>query len=80
MNNLFNNAFPFIFSPSFQALETQERLTKEADRILAIDERKRPYNSLKAFDNFKEPTEEEMEAYRMKRSRDMDPMAKFLTK
>lgn len=63
-----------------EALETQERLTKEADRILAIDERKRPYNSLKAFDNFKEPTEEEMEAYRMKRSRDMDPMAKFLTK
>uniref|UniRef100_A0A3Q2V201 Pre-mRNA-splicing factor SLU7 n=1 Tax=Haplochromis burtoni TaxID=8153 RepID=A0A3Q2V201_HAPBU len=41
----------------------------------SLDERKRPYNSL--FE-VKAPTEEEMEAFRMKRSRPDDPMASFL--
>ena len=35
------------------------------------------YNSLNT--DFKEPTEEEMDAYRMKRIRPEDPMAQFLS-
>ncbi len=46
-------------------------------KILAMDERKRPYNSMKA-DESREPTEEEMEAYRLKRRRQEDPMADFM--
>jgi pre-mRNA-processing factor SLU7 len=42
---------------------------------MQIDERKRPYNSIYET---REPTEEEMEAYRMKRQRPDDPMASFL--
>lgn len=42
---------------------------------MQIDERKRPYNSI--YETW-EPTEEEMEAYRMKRQRPDDPMASFL--
>ena len=41
-----------------------------------MDERKRPYNSLRGLDT-REPTEEEMEAFRMKRKRFEDPMAHF---
>ncbi|XP_071492441.1 pre-mRNA-splicing factor SLU7-like [Diadema antillarum] len=63
-----------------EAMKRQEEAEREADRLLAMDERKRPYNSLKAYDSMKEPTEEEMEAYRMKRQRMEDPMAAFLTK
>ena len=48
------------------------------DRLLALDERKRPYNSLVKDGSSKEPTEEEMEAYRLKRRRVEDPMADFL--
>ena len=48
------------------------------DRLLALDERKRPYNSLVRDGSSKEPTEEEMEAYRLKRRRVEDPMADFL--
>ena len=35
------------------------------------------YNSLKS--DYKEPTEEEMEAFRMKRKRPEDPMSHFLS-
>lgn len=45
------------------------------EAIMQIDERKRPYNSLLEV---KAPTEEEMEAFRMKRCRPDDPMASFL--
>ena len=45
-----------------------------ADKLLAMDERKRPFNSM--FD-VKAPTEEEMEAWRMKRQRMEDPMSAF---
>ena len=48
------------------------------DEILKLDERKRGYNSLNL--NNAEPTEEEMEAYRMKRPRQDDPMAQFMKK
>lgn len=44
--------------------------------MMQLDERKRPYNSLKEV---REPTEEEMEAFRMKRPRPDDPMASFLS-
>lgn len=48
------------------------------DRLMAIDERKRPYNSLQRGVANREPTEEEMEAFRMKRRRQDDPMASFV--
>lgn len=45
-----------------------------ADRLMKMDERKRPYNSM--FE-VKKPSDEDMEAYYMKRKRDEDPMAFF---
>ena len=41
-----------------------------------MDERKRPYNSHKG--NYHMVTEEEMEAYRMKRCQEDGPMKDFL--
>ncbi|XP_070539706.1 pre-mRNA-splicing factor SLU7-like [Ptychodera flava] len=63
-----------------KALEKEELLRQEAERILAMDERKRPYNSMQTFNDYREPTEEEMEAFRLKRRREEDPMARFLEK
>nr|CAD7394023.1 unnamed protein product [Timema cristinae] len=57
------------------ALEQEEENQKEAQRLLSIDERKRPYNSM--FE-VKKPTDEEIEAYLMMRRRDEDPMAQFM--
>jgi len=62
-----------------EALERLEKNEKAAERMLTTDERKRSYNSFKADDN-KVVTEEDMEAYYMKRKRDNDPMANFLSK
>jgi len=53
-------------------LEAEER---QAESYLMMDERKRPYNSMAEA---KAPTEEELEAYYLKRQRTEDPMAKFL--
>lgn len=58
-----------------KALEKEEERLKEVDRIMKMDERKRPYNSM--YDVAK-PTDEEIEAYHMKKRRDEDPMAKFV--
>ncbi|XP_023943047.1 pre-mRNA-splicing factor Slu7 [Bicyclus anynana] len=58
-----------------KALEMEERKQKHADYLLSVDERKRPYNSMMQV---KEPTEEEMEAYMMKRRREEDPMSQFM--
>nr|CAD7397709.1 unnamed protein product [Timema poppensis] len=58
-----------------RALEQEEENQKEAQRLLSIDERKRPYNSM--FE-VKKPTDEEIEAYLMMRKRDEDPMAQFM--
>jgi pre-mRNA-processing factor SLU7 len=44
------------------------------DRLMNMDERKRPYNSMIEI---KKPTDLEMEAYYMKKRRDEDPMAQF---
>ncbi|XP_030848399.1 pre-mRNA-splicing factor SLU7 [Strongylocentrotus purpuratus] len=61
-----------------EAMKRQEEHEKEVDKLLAMDERKRPYNSLNSYDSVRQPTEEEMEAYRLKRARMEDPMAAFL--
>ncbi|KAL4631301.1 pre-mRNA-splicing factor SLU7-like [Arapaima gigas] len=58
-----------------QALSAEEQRLKQVAELMKMDERKRPYSSLQEV---KEPTEEEMEAFRMKRSRPDDPMASFL--
>uniref|UniRef100_A0A7N8Y5J8 Pre-mRNA-splicing factor SLU7 n=1 Tax=Mastacembelus armatus TaxID=205130 RepID=A0A7N8Y5J8_9TELE len=58
-----------------KALEAEDKRVKHIEALMQLDERKRPYNSLQEV---KAPTEEEMEAFRMKRSRPDDPMASFL--
>lgn len=58
-----------------QALDAEDKRIKQMEAIMQVDERKRPYNSLLEV---KAPTEEEMEAFRMKRCRADDPMASFL--
>lgn len=63
------------FRVSPQALNAEEARLLHVKEIMQVDERKRPYNSIYET---REPTEEEMEAYRMKRQRPDDPMASFL--
>ncbi|OBS78754.1 hypothetical protein A6R68_18865 [Neotoma lepida] len=58
-----------------KALNAEEARLLHVKEIMQTDERKRPYNSI--YES-REPTEEEMEAYRMKRQRPDDPMASFL--
>lgn len=58
-----------------KALNAEEARLLHIKEIMQINERKRPYNSIYET---REPTEEEMEAYRMKRQRPDDPMASFL--
>ncbi|CAF0997663.1 unnamed protein product [Adineta steineri] len=56
-----------------------EKRDKQAEEMALIDERKRKYNSLKTDTNdYKEPSEEEKEAYRLKKLRHDDPMAQFM--
>lgn len=57
------------------ALEKEDERLKEVDRIMKMDERKRPYNSMYEVSK---PTDEEIEAYHMKKRRDDDPMANFV--
>lgn len=59
------------------ALRAEEEHNKRVDKLMSMDERKRPYNSM--FD-VKPPTEEEMEAFMMKRPREDDPMLQFVKK
>ena len=61
----------FPFSLVSMALQASQH------RAMSMDKRKRPYHSMKA-DQCQEPTEEEMEAFRLKRKRTEDPMADFL--
>ncbi|CAH0720217.1 unnamed protein product, partial [Brenthis ino] len=58
-----------------KALEMEEKSQKRAEYLLSVDERKRPYNSMYEV---KEPSEQEMEAYMMKRRREEDPMSQFM--
>lgn len=57
-----------------KALDKEEQSQRDAERLLKMDERKRPYNSMYQV---KEPTNDEIEAFQMKRRRDEDPMAQF---
>ena len=60
-----------------QRLEEAIRKLDERDKKqIEVDDRKRKYNSLQTDGEM--PTEEEMEAYRMKKARDEDPMAKII--
>lgn len=58
-----------------EALRKEEENARKADKLLKMNERKRPYNSMYET---RELTAEEIEAYQMKRKRDEDPMAHFL--
>lgn len=58
-----------------KALDAEEKHLEKVSELLSMDERKRPYNSM--FD-VKQPTENEVEAYLMKRRRDDDPMLQFM--
>ncbi|XP_031617853.1 pre-mRNA-splicing factor Slu7 [Contarinia nasturtii] len=60
-----------------KALEAEEKNNAMATHLLEMDERKRPFNSMYEV---KKPTDEEVEAYLMKRRRDEDPMAAFMDK
>ena len=55
-------------------MQKEEQRVREVDKMLALDERKRKYNSMYTD---VAPTEEEMEAYRRKQKRFEDPMANF---
>ncbi|XP_048746628.1 pre-mRNA-splicing factor SLU7-like [Ostrea edulis] len=57
-----------------EALIKEEEHQKRANHLLSLDERKRPYNSM--YENVA-PTEEEMEAWRLKQRRTEDPMSHF---
>lgn len=58
-----------------KALDKEDERLKEVDRIMMMDERKRPYNSMYEVSK---PTDEEIEAYHMKKRRDEDPMSNFV--
>lgn len=58
-----------------KALVEEDAHQKKVDELLNMDERKRPYNSMYEV---KAPTEEQMEAYYIKRLRPEDPMSGFL--
>jgi pre-mRNA-processing factor SLU7 len=62
-----------------EAAREQAERERQAEEISNIDERKRKYNSLKSdINNQQEPTEEQLEAYRLKKHRHEDPMAQFV--
>ena len=52
---------------------------RQAEEMVNADARKRRYNSLKSdINDQREPTEEELEAYRLKKFRHDDPMVQFM--
>ena len=52
-------------------------MEKEESSVVEMDDRKRGYHSMKADDG-KAPTDEQMEAYYLKKRRTDDPMADFI--
>ncbi|KFO23914.1 Pre-mRNA-splicing factor SLU7 [Fukomys damarensis] len=58
-----------------RALNAEETHLLQVKKIMQTDERKQPYNGV--YETW-EPTEEEMQAYRMKHQRPDEPMASFL--
>ncbi|KAI8513728.1 mRNA splicing protein [Branchiostoma belcheri] len=61
-----------------QALKAEEERNQTFQEMMRLDERKRPYNSLAADSH--EVTEEELEAFRIKRANYDDPMKNMLGK
>ena len=62
---------------SSKASKKEEERLREFEEMKNVDERKRKYNSMYEA---KAPTEEELEAYHMKRARAEDPMLQFMSK
>jgi pre-mRNA-processing factor SLU7 len=60
-------------------MKAQELEEQRAEQLLSMDERSRPYNHAMKH-SYSEPTEEEIEAYQMKKRNREDPMADFLAK
>lgn len=60
-----------------KAIKAEQKHLDTVTEMMSKDERKRPYNSM--FD-VKQPSENEIEAYLMKRRRDDDPMLAFIEK
>lgn len=58
-----------------ELMKKESERVKNVDRLMKMDERKRPYNSMAQVS---EPTEEEMEVYFKKKRNPDDPMANFL--
>lgn len=58
-------------------MEKEKEREEEYDRLMSMDERKRPYHSMKA-EGSSFPTEEELEAYHRRKSRKDDPMNDFM--
>lgn len=63
-----------------EAMKKQEMEAARAEKLLSLDERKRPYNSMKGVEDSKALTEAELEAYYRKRQRTEDPMMQFMNK
>ena len=59
------------------AMKALLAMEKEQSSVIEMDDRKRAYHSMKADDG-KAPTEEQMEAYYLKKRRTDDPMADFI--
>ena len=60
-----------------QERRKEKQRQRNVDRIMQMDERKRPYNSMNAND-VSEPTPEQMEAYLLDQKKKQDPMARYL--
>lgn len=60
-----------------KAMKREKERENEIEEIMKLDEKKRPYNSMKA-EGGTMPTEEEMEAYYRRKRRKDDPMSAFL--
>ena len=58
-------------------MKREKERENEIEEIMKLDEKKRPYNSMKA-EGGTMPTEEEMEAYYRRKRRKDDPMSAFL--
>ena len=69
---------PFCPFPAvLQAIKDEKLRRMEVERVMGMDERKRPYNSMHA-DSGKQPTEEEIEAFHRTKVHADDPMANFI--
>ncbi|CAK8698288.1 unnamed protein product [Clavelina lepadiformis] len=58
-----------------EALRKERERVNKVDKLMTMDERKRPYNSMMEI---AEPSKEEMEAYYLKQKNTDDPMRDFL--